>query len=221
MPKQPHKNHHPARARRTEQDGGTGTPGGKATAIATKASTMPKQPHKNHHPARARRTEQDGGTGTPGGKATAPNKGRRTTKSEHRAAPKPATGRQSARTASVRCPGTKGRPGREAFLPVSRADMEARGWDQCDFVYICGDAYVDHPSFGMAIISRVLEHAGYRVGIICQPDWTDPASIAALGGRRGAGTSATSSTSAVTPMWTTRASAWRSSPACSSMRATA
>ena len=59
--------------------------------------------------------------------------------------------------------------------------MEARGWDQCDFVYICGDAYVDHPSFGMAIISRVLEHAGYRVGIICQPDWTDPASIAALG----------------------------------------
>lgn len=79
------------------------------------------------------------------------------------------------------CPGTKGRPGREAFLPVSRADMEARGWDQCDFVYICGDAYVDHPSFGMAIISRVLEHAGYRVGIICQPDWTDPASIAAVG----------------------------------------
>ena len=79
------------------------------------------------------------------------------------------------------CPGTKGRPGREVFLPVSRADMEARGWDQCDFVYVCGDAYVDHPSFGMAIISRVLEHAGYRVGIICQPDWTDPASIAALG----------------------------------------
>lgn len=84
-------------------------------------------------------------------------------------------------SASARCPGTKGRPGREAFLPVSRADMEARGWDQCDFVYVCGDAYVDHPSFGMAIISRVLEHAGYRVGIICQPDWTDPASISALG----------------------------------------
>ncbi len=81
----------------------------------------------------------------------------------------------------ARCPGTKGRPGREAFLPVSRDDMKARGWDQCDFVYVCGDAYVDHPSFGMAIISRVLEHAGYRVGIICQPDWTDPASIAALG----------------------------------------
>ena len=84
-------------------------------------------------------------------------------------------------SAPARCPGTKGRPGREAFLPVSRADMEARGWDQCDFVYVCGDAYVDHPSFGMAIISRVLEHAGYRVGIICQPDWTDPASIASLG----------------------------------------
>lgn len=84
-------------------------------------------------------------------------------------------------SAPARCPGTKGRPGREAFLPVSRADMEARGWDQCDFVYICGDAYVDHPSFGMAIISRVLEAHDYRVGIICQPDWTDPASIAALG----------------------------------------
>ena len=59
--------------------------------------------------------------------------------------------------------------------------MDARGWDQCDFVYICGDAYVDHPSFGMAIISRVLDAHGYKVGIICQPDWTDPASITALG----------------------------------------
>ena len=85
------------------------------------------------------------------------------------------------KTACTRCPGTKGRPGREAFLPVSRADMDARGWDQCDFVYVCGDAYVDHPSFGMAIITRVLEAHGYRVGVICQPDWTDPASIAALG----------------------------------------
>ena len=73
------------------------------------------------------------------------------------------------------------RPGRDKFLPVSRADMDARGWDQCDFVYICGDAYVDHPSFGMAIVSRVLDAHGYKVGIICQPDWTDPASIAVLG----------------------------------------
>ena len=53
------------------------------------------------------------------------------------------------------------RPGRDKFLPVSRADMDARGWDQCDFVYICGDAYVDHPSVGMAIISRVLDAHGY------------------------------------------------------------
>ena len=73
---------------------------------------------------------------------------------------------------------------REDFLPVSRADMEARGWDQCDFVYICGDAYVDHPSFGMAIISRMLEAHGYRVGMICQPDWKDPESISALGAPR-------------------------------------
>ena len=53
-----------------------------------------------------------------------------------------------------------------AFLPVSRADMAERGWEQCDFVYVTGDAYVDHPSFGTAIISRVLEAHGYRVGII-------------------------------------------------------
>ena len=67
------------------------------------------------------------------------------------------------------------------FLPISRADMDRRGWDQCDFVYVIGDAYVDHPTFGHAIISRVLEDAGYRVGIISQPNWRDPASIRALG----------------------------------------
>ena len=57
------------------------------------------------------------------------------------------------------------------FLPISRADMEARGWDTPDFVYVTGDAYVDHPSFGVAIISRVLEAAGYRVAILSQPDY--------------------------------------------------
>ena len=67
------------------------------------------------------------------------------------------------------------------FLPISRADMERRGWEQCDFVYVIGDAYVDHPTFGHAIISRVLEDAGYKVGIISQPDWKDPESILALG----------------------------------------
>ena len=76
---------------------------------------------------------------------------------------------------------TRPRPGREAFLPVSRADMDARGWDMCDFVYVNGDAYVDHPSFGAAIITRVLEAHGYRVGMIAQPDWRDPASIQVLG----------------------------------------
>ena len=59
--------------------------------------------------------------------------------------------------------------------------MARRGWDQCDFVYVIGDAYVDHSTFGHAIISRVLEDAGYKVGIISQPDWKDPASILALG----------------------------------------
>ena len=67
------------------------------------------------------------------------------------------------------------------FLPISRADMKHRGWEQCDFVYVIGDAYVDHPTFGHAIISRVLEDAGYKVGIISQPDWKDPESILALG----------------------------------------
>lgn len=67
------------------------------------------------------------------------------------------------------------------FLPISRADMQRRGWDQCDFVYVIGDAYVDHPSFGHAIISRVLESAGYKVGIISQPDWKNPQSITILG----------------------------------------
>lgn len=67
------------------------------------------------------------------------------------------------------------------FLPISKQDMLDRGWDQCDFVYVIGDAYVDHPSFGHAIISRVLESAGYKVGIISQPNWKDPASITRLG----------------------------------------
>ena len=63
------------------------------------------------------------------------------------------------------------------FLPLCRQDMIERGWSQCDFVYVIGDAYVDHPSFGHAIISRVLEQAGYSVGIISQPDWKNPKSI--------------------------------------------
>lgn len=67
------------------------------------------------------------------------------------------------------------------FLPISKKDMKKRGWDVCDFVYVIGDAYVDHPSFGHAIISRVLEHAGYRVGIISQPDWKNPDSVTVLG----------------------------------------
>ncbi len=67
------------------------------------------------------------------------------------------------------------------FLPISKEDMERRGIEQLDFVYVIGDAYVDHPSFGHAIISRVLEAAGYSVGIISQPDWKDEKSITVLG----------------------------------------
>ncbi|WP_313130543.1 YgiQ family radical SAM protein [Anaerocolumna sp.] len=67
------------------------------------------------------------------------------------------------------------------FLPISREDMDIRGWEQCDFVFISGDAYVDHHSFGPAIISRVLESYGYKVGIIAQPDWKNSKSITVLG----------------------------------------
>lgn len=67
------------------------------------------------------------------------------------------------------------------YLPMSRNDMSIRGWKQCDFVYVSGDAYVDHPSFGTAIISRILEAHGYKVGIIAQPDWKDKKSVEVLG----------------------------------------
>ena len=67
------------------------------------------------------------------------------------------------------------------FLPVSREDMEKRGWEQPDFVYVTGDAYVDHPSFGPAIISRVLEAAGYKVAMLPQPDWKDEDSVRVFG----------------------------------------
>jgi uncharacterized radical SAM protein YgiQ len=67
------------------------------------------------------------------------------------------------------------------FLPMSREEMAALGWDSCDIVIVTGDAYVDHPSFGMAIIGRVLEAQGFRVGIIAQPDWQSAAPFQALG----------------------------------------
>ena len=67
------------------------------------------------------------------------------------------------------------------FLPICKKDMEERGWEQLDFVYISGDAYVDHPSFGHAIITRLLEAHGFKVGIIAQPDWKDKNSITILG----------------------------------------
>ncbi len=67
------------------------------------------------------------------------------------------------------------------FLPITREDMEKRGWKQPDFVYVIGDAYVDHSSFGPAIISRVLESRGYKVAIIPQPDWNDEGSIDVFG----------------------------------------
>ena len=67
------------------------------------------------------------------------------------------------------------------FLPMSREEMDALGWDQCDVILVTGDAYVDHPSFGMAIVGRVLEAQGFRVGIIAQPDWRSTGDFEALG----------------------------------------
>ncbi len=70
---------------------------------------------------------------------------------------------------------------KNGFLPVNHKEMEARGWDRPDFVYLIGDAYVDHPSFGPAIISRVLESRGYRIAILSQPDWKDEKVIQEFG----------------------------------------
>lgn len=68
-----------------------------------------------------------------------------------------------------------------SFLPITKEDMEKRGWEQLDFLYICGDAYVDHPSFGHAIITRLLESEGFKVGIIPQPDWNSNKDFMMLG----------------------------------------
>ena len=73
------------------------------------------------------------------------------------------------------------RLGTAPFLPTSRAEMEQLGWDSCDIVIVTGDAYVDHPSFGMAVIGRTLEAQGFRVGIIAQPDWNSAEAFKALG----------------------------------------
>ena len=70
---------------------------------------------------------------------------------------------------------------RSLFLPTTPEDMRRRGWDQPDFVYVCGDAYVDHPSFGHAIISRVLEKAGYKVAMLCLPPWQDTTAFMQFG----------------------------------------
>jgi uncharacterized radical SAM protein YgiQ len=67
------------------------------------------------------------------------------------------------------------------FLPMSREEMEALGWDSCDIILVTGDAYIDHPSFGMALVGRLLESQGFRVGIICQPNWNSAADFKRLG----------------------------------------
>ena len=143
---------------------------------------MSKHPQENAAVPSSKRSKHPSGPKPHAGK---PSRRRAPAAGSERGAFRPdaggADGPRRGKAAGNRAVHPKDRPSREAFLPVSRADMDACGWDACDFVYICGDAYVDHPSFGHAIITRVLEHAGYRVGIICQPDWTDPASIAALG----------------------------------------
>ncbi len=71
--------------------------------------------------------------------------------------------------------------GTSAFLPMSRAEMDERGWDECDVILVTGDAYIDHPSFGMALIGRLLEAQGFRVGIVSQPDWHSAEAFRALG----------------------------------------
>src|ERR1022692_4062972 len=81
--------------------------------------------------------------------------------------------------AAPEAPSTRAPPA--GFLPMSRAEMESLGWDRCDIIIVTGDAYVDHPSFGMAIVGRLLEAQGYRVGIIAQPDWSSAADFKRIG----------------------------------------
>ena len=76
------------------------------------------------------------------------------------------------------------RPDTSAYLPTSRADMDARGWDQLDILIVNGDAYVDHPAFGGALIGRFLEGRGYRVGMISQPSWNDTTDVSRMGAPR-------------------------------------
>jgi uncharacterized radical SAM protein YgiQ len=106
------------------------------------------------------------------------------------AAPAPASARRAARAGAAGAGAralTSWRPfwakrfGPAPFLPTSRAEMDRLGWDSCDVIVVTGDAYVDHPSFGMAVIGRVLEDQGFRVGIIAQPDWQSADPFRALG----------------------------------------
>src|SRR5580692_7304494 len=68
-----------------------------------------------------------------------------------------------------------------SVLPTTRAEMDALGWDSCDVILVTGDAYIDHPSFGMALVGRLLEAQGFRVGIVAQPDWRSAEAFRALG----------------------------------------
>ncbi|MBK9471052.1 MAG: YgiQ family radical SAM protein [bacterium] len=81
----------------------------------------------------------------------------------------------------VRAPRPGAAPAPAPELPMSRAEMDALGWDECDIIIVTGDAYIDHPSFGMAVVGRSLERAGFRVGIIAQPDWLSAAPFTVLG----------------------------------------
>ena len=71
--------------------------------------------------------------------------------------------------------------GAAPFLPMTRAEMHQLGWDSCDIILITGDGYIDHPSFGMALVGRLLEDQGFRVGIIAQPDWHSADAFRELG----------------------------------------
>src|SRR6516225_10871030 len=69
----------------------------------------------------------------------------------------------------------------KAFLPTTREEMRARGWDELDVLIVTGDAYVDHPAFGPVLVARFLEGRGYRVGVVAQPDWRSPEALLAMG----------------------------------------
>ena len=134
---------------------------------------------RNNEAPLGKRRQDSGQVGPKSGGTPKPSEQPGRNPGQAKRAPKPAGAPKPAK--QPKQPASPALPDRRKFLPTTPQDLKDRGIEQLDFVYVSGDAYVDHSSFGTAIISRVLVAFGYTVGIIAQPDWRDPESIAILG----------------------------------------